>query len=475
MSGVLVAQFVANLSATIVATALPSIRLSLDGPAEHATWIVAATVLGNTASTPLWGKLLDRFSPKNMLLVAVALFALGSLIAGLAPHTGILIVGRAIQGVALGGVINANAIVVAGLVAARFRGKLNAWTSAVQTSATLAGPVAGGMLVEAPALGWRWAFFLSVPFALTAIVILFFTLPKLPAPATHGRGDILGGLLIGTTVTAGLIAVSIAPRAGEQPVVVWVSAAVALVGTILTVVVEARAPDPVIPLRFLRDPVVRGSALAALLVGTSMFSATVFAAQYLQLGVGISPTQSGLLLMPGAIATVIVNIAAGQFMARTGRVRPVLVFGTAALAVGNLVLALVFVEPIACVIAATVLITCGTGATLQNLVVTAQNVTDRANLGAVSALIVFGFVLGGTVGLVVFGTLLEALLGGPDPGLAGYNAAMFTVFGIGALVLVPAVVITIAMRPQILRGTMAPAPTAPETGAVPVVREAREG
>jgi MFS family permease len=467
MSGVLIAQFVANLSATIVATALPSIYLGLEGPREHATWIVAATILGNAASTPIWGKLVDRFPPKRVLQWAVVLFAIGCIVSGFAVDTTMLITGRAIQGVALGGVVNANSVVVAGLVAARYRGKLNAWSSAVQTSATLAGPVLGGLLVEAPALGWRWAFFLSVPFAIVSVLLLAFTLPKTPAGGGRSRSDIAGGLLIGVSVSSALIAVSLIPEFGRFPALTIATGVIGVVGACVLVWVELRAENPVIPLRFLKDRTIRASTAAAFLVGTAMFSATVFTAQFLQIGVGTSPSQSGLLLIPGALATVGVNIIAGQYMGRTARIKPVLIFGTTALTVGNIMLALVFLAPIPFAVAGAILISCGTGATLHNLVVSAQNVTSRAHIGSVSALVVFGFMLGGTVGLVSLGTLLTELVQSHgSTGLGAYGPSMAIVFGIGAAVMFPAVLITALMPNELLRSTMSEDSATPITGPI---------
>lgn len=486
MSGVLIAQFVANLSATIVATALPSIYGSLPGPAEHATWVVAATILGNTASTPIWGKITETLRPKHVLQIAIAIFALGSIVAGFAPDTTILIVGRALQGIAIGGVINSNSVVVAGLTAPRHRGQLNAWTSTVQTSATLVGPLIGGLLVEAPGLGWRWCFFLSAPIAAASVVVLAFTLPSQPVKNLRSRNDVAGGLLIGISVTAALIAVSMLPEVARFGWLVLISGTIGLAGIITTIVVELKVSDPIIPLRFLTDPTIRACALAAFLVGSALFSATVFTAQFLQTGAGTSPAQSGVLLMPGAIATVVVTISAGRFMSRTARVKPVLIFGTVSVTLGNLCLGSVFLAPVPLAVIGAVLISCGTATTLQNLVLTAQNSTSRSRLGSISALVVFCFVLGGTIALVSLGTLLTAVVAaGRNMGnteLDSYLVAMGVVFGIGALIVAPSVVITSKMPPQVLQSTIPDdegTPAVPPAELLPLTRESpfhdREG
>lgn len=480
MSGILVAQFIVNLSATIVATALPSINRNIPGPPEHATWIVAATILGNTASTPIWGKFTERVRPKLVLQVAIGIFALGSVIAGIAPDTTFLIAGRALQGIAVGGVINSTSIVVAGLTAPRHRGQLNAWTSTVQTSATLLGPILGGLLVEAPGLGWRWCFFLSVPVAVASVVVLAFTLPSKPVENLRSQSDVVGGLLIGVSVTSALIAVSMLPEVDRFGWLVLISGAIGVVGIVATVIVELRATNPVIPLRILADPTIRACALAALLVGSALFSATVFTSQFLQTGVGASPSQAGLLLVPSAVATVVVTISAGRYMSRTARVKPVLVFGTVSVTVGNLCLASVFLAPVPMALIGAVLISCGTGVTLQNLVLTAQNSTSQSRLGSTSALVVFCFVLGGTIALVSLGTFLSAVvetqrdMGNTE--LGSYVVAMAAVFGAGALIVAPAMLITIRMPPQVLGATIAnddeprivtPAELIPLTGEIP--------
>ncbi|MCU1444617.1 MFS transporter [Cryobacterium sp.] len=251
LSGLLIAQFVAGLSATIVATSIPSIMQNLPGPTSHSRWIVAATIPGNTATTPIWGKLGDRFNPKVILQAGLMFFAVGSLVAALSLNTTQLIVGRALQGIGLGGILSLVVIVIAALVEPRQRGRVNAWLSSMQTTATLRGPVIGGLIVQTPGLGWQWCFLLSIPGALAAVIVIAATLRIVRTPHERMRADFAGAGLIALDVTSSLICISALPHAATSVWLVAVPGAVGLIALTVAVFVELRADDPILPLRLL--------------------------------------------------------------------------------------------------------------------------------------------------------------------------------------------------------------------------------
>jgi MFS family permease len=456
LSGLLVAQFVAGLSGTIVATSIPTIMRALDGPPSHATWLVAATILANTATTPIWGKLGDLFATKRILQIAIGLFVVGSLLAGSTGSTGTLIAARAIQGIGLGGLLSLIAVVIAGLVEPRQRGRVNGWLTSVQTTATIAGPVLGGLIVQLPGLGWRWCFFLGVPFAVASIVIIAVTL-KLPARSVvRGRADWAGALLVGSSIAALLICVTVVSDAGWSPSTAAIGGygLLALVGV---VIVELRAEDPVIPLRLLAGRTPLLCVIAAVCVGTNLFGGTVFVSQYLQTGLGMPPTASGLLLIPMAVGTVATALLAGRFTSRTGRIRPVLIGGALMLVIGNIVLSQVNLWPVPLAIGGTVLIAAGLGALSQNLVLTAQNSVPFGRVGSISSSVMFFNFLGGTVGLVIFGAVLAAEIAALVS--AGSSTAQATVtatpaiFALAAGVSAPALIAVLALPGVLLRTT----------------------
>lgn len=460
LSGLLIAQFVAGLSATIVATSIPSILQNLDGPPSHSTWIVAATILGNTATVPIWGKLGDRFNPKGILQAALVFFSAGSLVAGLAPNTTQLIVGRALQGIGLGGIIALIVIVTAALVEPRQRGRVNAWLTSMQTTATLSGPIIGGLIVQTPGLGWQWCFLLSAPAATVSIIVIASTLHIVRQPTKRMRADFAGAALIAVGVTALLICISVLPTVADALVLAIVTGVVGLVTLVAAWFVELRAEDPILPLRLLaaRTPLL--CITAAFFAGTTLFGGSVFITQYLQLGVGLMPATAGLLLTPMALGTVGSAFVAGRFISRTGRVRPVMVVGAIALFAGNVVLFLMDFSPIVMAVTGTVLLACGLGAVLQNLTITAQTTVPFHTVGSMSASVGFFLALGGTIGFVALGSVLtyrvQTLQATGSSLSAAYFEGMPLLFGLSALLVLPAIAAIIALPPIHLRAGTTP-------------------
>ncbi|TQL52959.1 MFS transporter [Subtercola boreus] len=451
LSGLLVAQFVSGLSATIVATSIPTIMHTLSGPASHATWLVAATILGNTASTPIWGRLADLFAPKRIVQIAIALFVLGSIGAGLSADTTQLLTARAVQGIGLGGLGASAAVVVAMLVSPRERGRVNSWLVSVQTTATILGPVVGGFIVQST-LGWRWCFFVAVPLAVASIVVLALTLRLAERPArASGRTDIAGAFLIATGVTAVLIAVT--TLSDDDWSFTPVSALVGgygVVAIIALVIVELRVTSPVIPLRLLAQRTGALCVTAAFTIGFTLFGGSVFVTQYLQLGLGIPPATAGLLLAPMAIGTVGASILAGRMISRTGLVKAVLVGGASLCLAGNIALALAPLAPLPLALVGTVLLSAGLGSTTQNLVLAGQTVAGANRVGSVSATVMFFFTLGGTVGLVLLGAVLAHSVSGLRASGASeqlaYSAGLPTVFALSGVSTLVALVALVFLR-----------------------------
>ena len=177
LSGLLLAMFVAILSSTVVSNALPAIVTDLHGSQTGYTWVVVATLLAMTATTPIWGKLADLFSKKLLVQSALVIFSIGSLIAGFAPSMEVLIGARVVQGLGVGGLTALVQVVIASMVTPRERGRYSGYIGAVFAVATVSGPLIGGLIVDTPGLGWRWCFFVGLPVAVAAFVLLQKTLP----------------------------------------------------------------------------------------------------------------------------------------------------------------------------------------------------------------------------------------------------------------------------------------------------------
>jgi MFS family permease len=180
LSGLLLVLFVALLSSTVVSTALPQIIGALRGSQTQYTWVVTATLLTATATTPVWGKLADLFNKKLLIQVAIVIFVAGSAIAGLSQNAGQLIAARAFQGIGVGGLQALVQVAIAAMIPPRERGRYNGYLGGVMALATVGGPLLGGLIVDTAWLGWRWCFFVGVPVAAVALVLLQSTL-HLPA------------------------------------------------------------------------------------------------------------------------------------------------------------------------------------------------------------------------------------------------------------------------------------------------------
>src|SRR3954469_12353654 len=260
LSGLLLAMFVAMLSSTVVSNALPRIVESLHGSQTEYTWVVVATLLTMTATTPIWGKLSDQFSKKALVQTALVIYVIGSLVAGTAANMGILIGARAIQGLGVGGLTALVQVVIASMVTPRERGRYSGYIGAVFAAATVSGPLIGGLIVDTPGLGWRWCFFVGTPFAVAAFPLLQKTL-HLPVVRKEHHIDYLGATLLMGGVSILLVWVSLAGSSfGWTSLVSGLLVLSGLVVVASAIYVEARvASDPIIPLRLFRD---RTTALA---------------------------------------------------------------------------------------------------------------------------------------------------------------------------------------------------------------------
>jgi EmrB/QacA subfamily drug resistance transporter len=410
LSGLLLAMFVAMLSSTVVSNALPSIVADLHGSQSGYTWIVVATLLTMTASTPVWGKLADQFNKKTLVQTALVIYVVGSLIAAVAPSMGVLIGARAVQGLGVGGLTALVQVVIATMVTPRERGRYSGYLGAVFALATVSGPLIGGLLVDAPGLGWRSCFYVGIPIAAIAFVVLQKTL-HLPVVRREVHIDYVGAGLIVSGVSALLVWVSLA---GND--FAWLSAtSVALVslGVLLlaaAVYVEMEvALEPVIPTRLFRDRTTALATFASVMIGVAMFGATVYLSQYFQIARGMSPTHAGLMSIAMVGGLLVSSIVSGRAITRTGRWKRYLVGGMVLVVIGMALLSLIDETTSLLVVGAFMAVLgVGLGATMQNLVLAVQNNTVQADMGSASAVVAFFRSMGGSIGVSALGALLSA-------------------------------------------------------------------
>lgn len=408
LSGLLLAMFVAMLSSTVVTNALPRIVTDLEGSQTGYTWVVVATLLTMTATTPIWGKLSDLFSKKMLVQVALLIFSAGSLMAAFAPSMGVLIGARAIQGLGVGGLTALVQVVIASMVSPRERGRYSGYIGAVFALATVSGPLIGGVIVDSP-LGWRGCFFVGLPFALAAFLLLQRTL-HLPVVRREVSIDYLGATLIVGGVSLLLVWVSLAGSGfawSSATSAALVAGGVVLIGAAL--VVEARfASEPVIPLRLFRDRTTSLATVASVMIGIAMFGATVYLSQYFQYARGMSPTEAGLMSVAMVGGLLVSSITSGRVISRTGVWKRWLVGGMVLVTVGFALLGTIdATTPLWTVGTFMALVGLGLGATMQNLVLAVQNNTRLEDMGAASSVVAFFRSMGGSVGVAVLGTVLS--------------------------------------------------------------------
>ncbi|MFD5344875.1 MFS transporter [Streptomyces anulatus] len=408
LSGLLIVLFVAMISSTVVSVALPQIIGSLDGTQSQYTWVVTATLLASTASTPIWGKLADLFSKKLLLQIAIGLFVVSSIACGFAQSTEQLIAFRAVQGLGMGALQVLVQVIIAAMISPKERGRYKGYLGGVMAVATVGGPLLGGFITDASWLGWRWCFFIAVPFTLLASVILARTLHLAEVRRPDTKVDYLGASLIAAGVSLLLLWVTFVGTDFD-----WISWQSGLMvgGSVLilgaAVLVETRVKEPVVPMHVVRrrDPAL--AIVASLAVGMAMFGGAVFLGQYFQIGRGYSPTEAGLLTIPLMAGVLVSSTVAGRLVSKTGKVKPFIVAGVIVLALGFLGLSFIDHRTSLVLVSLGMLgVGVGVGMSMQNLVLVLQNTVPLSEIGAASGAITFFRSLGGTMGVSVLGAVL---------------------------------------------------------------------
>ncbi|QQM41932.1 MFS transporter [Streptomyces liliifuscus] len=407
LSGLLLGMFVAILSSTIVTNALPEIIGDLGGGQSAYTWVVTAALLSMTAATPLWGKLADLYSKKALVQIALVIYVLGSAAAGLSQNPGMLIACRVVQGIGVGGLSALAQIVMAAMISPRERGRYSGYLGATFAVATVGGPLLGGVITDTSWLGWRWCFYVGVPFAVIALIVLQKTL-HLPVVKRDVKVDWGGAFLISAAVSLLLVWVTFAGDKYE-----WVSwQTYAMVGGavalgLLFVLVESKAKEPIIPLRLFRNRTITLSSLASLFVGVAMFSGTVFFSQYFQLARDKSPTMSGVMTIPMIGGLFISSTVSGQIITKTGKWKVWLVSGGVLITAGLGLLGTIRYDTdywrVAVFMA---LLGLGIGMMMQNLVLSTQNQVAPEDLGSASSTVTFFRSLGGAIGVSALGAVM---------------------------------------------------------------------
>ncbi|MFG2607730.1 DHA2 family efflux MFS transporter permease subunit [Streptomyces sp. NPDC048514] len=409
IGALLLGLLLAALDQTIVSTALPTIVSDLGG-LEHLSWVVTAYLLASTAATPLWGKLGDQYGRKRLFQAAIVIFLIGSALCGMAQNMPQLIGFRALQGLGGGGLIVLSMAIVGDIVPPRDRGRYQGLFGAVFGATSVLGPLLGGLFTQH--LSWRWVFYVNLPVGIVALAVIATAL-HIPRHTARHVIDYLGTFLIAAVATCLVLVASLGGTTWA-----WGSAQIvglAVLGVLLAVAfvaVERRAAEPVLPLRLFGIRTFTLAALISFIVGFAMFGAMTYLPTFLQVVHGISPTLSGVHMLPMVIGLLLSSTVSGQIVSRTGRWKVFPVTGTAVTAIGLLLLhQLDEFSSTAQMSVYFFVFGLGLGLVMQVLVLIVQNAVSYEDLGVATSGATFFRSIGASFGVAIFGTVFASRLG----------------------------------------------------------------
>ena len=410
LGGLMTGMLLAALDQTIVSTALKSIVEDFNG-LNHYTWVVTAYLLTSTASTPLYGKISDIYGRRVVFQFAIVTFLVGSFLAGASQNMAELIGFRAIQGLGAGGLMALTFVIIGDIVPPRERGRYQGYFGAVWGLASVAGPLLGGFFSDNATIlgitGWRWIFYINIPFGIAALAITSAVL-HIPKVKRDHTIDYFGALLMVAAVSSTLLAVSIyGPERGWNNSTTITYLTIGILLTLIFLFWEGKAKEPILPLSLFKNHTFSLTSALGFIIGAGMFGAIVMLPLYLQVVKGDTATEAGLKLIPFMLGIVSTSIYSGKAITKHGHYKRFPIIGTVVMTIGIVLMStLSTTTPFWQLSIYAILVGAGLGLSMQTIVIALQNSVDFKDMGVATSSNTFFRSLGSVFGTAIFGTIL---------------------------------------------------------------------
>src|SRR5215212_4704402 len=402
--GLMLGMLVAAVSQTIVSPAMPVIVSELGG-IEHYSWIATSALLASAVTVPVIGKLSDVYGRRGFYTAGLVVFMVGSVLAGAAQGFWWLVAARAVQGFGMGTIMPLSQTIIGDIISARERGKYMGYIGAVFGVASVAGPLVGGWITDN--FSWRWLFYVNLPFGVAALAFVVAYLHVPHVPRRH-KLDYVGFAALPIALVAVLLATTWGgttyPWESWQIISLYAAGALVLIGFLIN---ESYAEEAVLPLRLWKNSVFTLSNISNMAIAMCMFGAIFFIPVYAQGVIGVNVTNSGAVLIPLTASMIVVSIAVGRLITRTGRYKGFMLAGLLVMASGYFLLTcLGYGSTQTDLTLDMIVVGLGLGAVLQTYTLVVQNATSRGDLGVATSTTQLSRSLGATVGTAVFGTIM---------------------------------------------------------------------